>query len=148
MVVAVVLLIVQVAGQTPSSSPPAQPAASASRSDPASSISGTIHDLSGSVVPGATVAVRNGSKDQQTLSGPDGRFTLTTPASAEVVIIVRAAGFAELRHTISAGSARTNLDLVVTPASVQEAVTVTATRSEQRTGDVPASVSMLDRQDI
>jgi outer membrane receptor protein involved in Fe transport len=148
MVVAVVLLMAQVAGQTPSSSPPAQPAASPSRSDPASSISGTIHDLSGSVVPGATVAVRNGSKDQQTLSGPDGRFILTSPASAEVVIVVRAAGFAELRHTIAAGSARANVDLVLTPASVQEAVTVTATRSEQRTGDVPASVSMLDRQDI
>src|SRR5216110_2636282 len=133
MVVAVVLLMLQVAGQTPSSSTPAQPGGPATRPDPAASISGTIHDLSGSVVPGATVAVRNGSKDQQTVSGPDGRFILTAPASADVVILVRAAGFAELRHTIAAGSARTNVDLLLAPASVQESVTVTATRSEQRT---------------
>jgi len=92
--------------------------------------------------------VRNGAKDEQTVTGPDGRFTLTTAATSEIVLVVRAAGFAELRHTISAGTSPTNIDIVLSPASVQEAVTVTATRSERRTGDVPASVSVLDREDI
>jgi outer membrane receptor protein involved in Fe transport len=64
------------------------------------------------------------------------------------VLVVRAAGFAELRHTIAAGTSPTNIDIVLLPASVQEAVTVTATRSARRTGDVPASVSVLDREDI
>src|SRR6185369_10587217 len=62
--------------------------------------------------------------------------------------VVRAAGFAELRHTVAAGTSPTNIDIVLSPASVQEAVTVTATRGERRTGDVPASVSVLDREDI
>jgi len=111
-------------------------------------ISGTVRDLSGIVVPNATITVRNGSKGEQTVTGPDGRFTVNAAATSEIVLVVRAAGFAELRHTVSAGSSPTNIDIVLSPASVQEAVTVTATRSEQRTGDVPASVSVLDREDI
>jgi outer membrane receptor protein involved in Fe transport len=144
MVAAVVLLLAQVAGPAPAG-PPVQ--GSAFRAAPAA-ISGTVRDLSGSVVPGATIAVRDGAKEQQTVSGPDGRFTLNASTSSEIVLIVRATGFAELRHTVPAGSSNASVDLVLSPASVQEAVTVTATRSERRTSDVPASVSVLDREDI
>ena len=147
MVAALVLLLAQVAGPAPGGPPPVQGNAPAFRAAPAA-ISGTVRDLSGSVVPNATIMVRNGSKDEQTVTGPDGRFTLTTAATSEIVLVVRAAGFAELRHTVSAGTSPTNIDIVLSPASVQEAVTVTATRSERRTGDVPASVSVLDREDI
>ena len=146
MVAAVVLLLAQVAGPAPAG-PTAQGSAPAFRAAPAA-ISGTVRDLSGSVVPGATIAVRDGAKEQQTVSGPDGRFTLNASTSSQIVLIVRATGFAELRHTVPAGSSTANVDLVLSPASVQEAVTVTATRSERRTGDVPASVSVLDREDI
>lgn len=144
MIAAVVLLLAQVTGSTPAGSTTAQGNGSM-RSAPFS-ISGTVRDLSGSVVAGATIAVRDGSKDLQVVSGPDGRFTLTTSTSSEVVLVVRAAGFAELRRTLAPGS--TNVELVLTPSSVQETVTVTATRSERRTGDVPASVNILDQQDI
>ena len=148
MVAAVVLLLVQVAGPASNGPAPAQGSASAQGSIPASSISGTVRDLSGSIVPGATISVRNGSKNQQAISGPDGRFTLPTPATTELVLVVRAAGFAELHYTVPPGTTRTSVDLVLSPASVQEAVTVTATRSERRNGDVPASISVLDNQDI
>ena len=147
MVAALVLLLAQVAGPAPAAPPPVPGTAPAFRSAPAA-ISGTVRDLSGSVVPNATITVRNGSKDEQTVTGPDGRFTLQAPTTSEVVLVVRAAGFAELRHTIAAGTSPTNIDIVLSPASVQEAVTVTATRGERRTGDVPASVSVLDREDI
>lgn len=146
MIAAVVLLVAQVAGSSPAG-PAAQGTGTTFRTAPAS-ISGTVRDSSGSVVPGATIVVRDGSKQQQTVSGSDGRFTLNAATASEIVLIVRAAGFAELRHTVPAGTSPTNLDLVLSPASVQEAVTVTATRSERRTGDVPASVSVLDREDI
>ena len=113
-----------------------------------SSVGGTIRDSAGGVVPGAAVVIRAGAQEQRVWSGADGRFTGPAPAADEVLILVRAPGFAELRHTIAAGAPRVNLDLVVIPATVTEAVTVTATRGERRTGDVPASVTMLDRQDI
>jgi outer membrane receptor protein involved in Fe transport len=61
---------------------------------------------------------------------------------------VRAPGFAEVQQKLPAGAPRVSLDLVIAPATVTEAVTVTATRSERRTGDVPASVNLLERQDI
>ncbi len=147
MVAAVVLLLAQIAGSAPAGSPPVQGSTTASRPAPAS-ISGTVRDLSGSIVPNATVTVRNGSKEEQTVTGLDGRFTLTASTTSEIVLVVRAAGFAELRHTVTAGTSPANIDIVLSPASVQEAVTVTATRSERRTGDVPASVSVLDREDI
>ncbi|HTG99142.1 MAG TPA: TonB-dependent receptor [Vicinamibacterales bacterium] len=147
MVAALVLLLAQVAGSAPAGPPPGQGSGPGLRAAP-TAISGTVRDLSGSVVPNATITVRNGSKGEQTVTGPDGRFTVNAAATSEIVLVVRAAGFAELRHTVSAGSSPTNIDIVLSPASVQEAVTVTATRSEQRTGDVPASVSVLDREDI
>ena len=55
-------------------------------------ISGVVRDSSGQVVPGATVIARfvNGS-EQQTVSGPDGRFSLAIAAPGEVVLVVRAA---------------------------------------------------------
>ena len=118
------------------------------RPDAASSISGTIRDSAGGVISGASIVIRNGERDQYVVSGPDGRFSVPAPPAGEVLIIVRAAGFAELHYTVAAGTPRANVDLVVVPATVTEAVTVTATRGERRSGDVPASVSMLDRQDI
>jgi len=113
-----------------------------------SNVTGTVHDIAGGAVQGATIVVRSGSRDQRAVSGPDGRFTVKAPASGDVILIVRAGGFAELRHPVAAGAPRTDLDLVVAPATVTETVMVTATRGERRAGDVPASVSMLDRQDI
>ncbi len=147
MISVVVLFVLSLAGSAPSSSQ-AQGSTVTTRSDDLTPLSGTVHDLSGAVVSAATIVVRNGSKDVQTATGPDGRFTLNAPASTEVVVVVRAPGFAELRQTIAAGAPRSNVDLVLSPASVQEAVTVTATRSERRNGDVPASISVVDREDI
>jgi outer membrane receptor protein involved in Fe transport len=115
--------------------------------DPAA-VSGTVHDVAGGVISGASVIVREGSREQQTTTGADGKFTITASEPGNLVVIVRAPGFAEIRMTVAASAPRTNLDLVVEPATISEAVTVTAMRSEQRTGDMPASVSLLERQDI
>ena len=148
MIPVAVLFFVSLAGSTPAALPQAQTSTITTRSDEMASMSGTVHDLSGAVVAGATIVVRNGSKDAQAATGPDGRFTITAPASGDVVVVVRAAGFAELKQTLAAGAPRNNVDLILSPAGVQEAVTVTATRSERRNGDVPASISVVDREDI
>jgi outer membrane receptor protein involved in Fe transport len=122
--------------------------AQATQADADRPIFGTIRDSAGGVISGAAVVVRSGGREQHVVTGPDGRFTAPASASGNIEVIVRAPGFAELRRTVGADAPRGSLDLVVTPATVIEAVTVTATRSERRTGDVPASVSTLDRQDI
>ena len=61
---------------------------------------------------------------------------------------MRAGGFAETRQSLTADETAGPVDVVLAPANVSETVTVTATRGEQRTGDLPASVSVLSRQEI
>jgi len=109
-------------------------------------ISGTVHDSTGAVVPGAAVTVRDSAGEQRTVAGADGKFTLETAATAGVVLLVRAQGFAEKQQPVQVGAQ--NVDIVLEPASLLESVTVTASRTEQRLGDVPASVSVLRADDI
>jgi len=60
-----------------------------------SSVAGVVKDEFGGVVSGALVIVRSESGvERQTLTGPDGRFSLGVPATSGTVI-VRAVGFAE-----------------------------------------------------
>src|SRR3989442_5514871 len=109
-------------------------------------VSGVVKDTSGAVVTGASVIVRPASgPEQRTVTGPDGRFSVET-SGTDLTVIVRAGGFAE--KTQHVGAAPATLDLVLSPATIAETVTVTPTRIEQRSGDVPASVSVLTSEDI
>jgi outer membrane receptor protein involved in Fe transport len=112
-----------------------------------SSISGVVRDTSGAVVADAAVIVRPASGPEiRTVTGPEGRFTVDTPATGEVTIVVRAGGFAE--KTQKASDSGGPIDIIVEPASLLEMVTVTPTRSEQRLGDVPASQSVVTSEAI
>ncbi len=111
-------------------------------------ISGVVHDSTGAVVSGAAVVVRAGSgHEQRATTGQDGRFTINAPDGSDLTVIVRAGGFAEKTTTVPAGRAG-DLDLVLEPATLLETVTVTPTRSEQRLGDIPASVNIISSKDI
>ena len=111
-------------------------------------LTGTVRDGSGRVVPGASVILRLASGvERQVTTAPDGGFSITRPNGGEVVLIVRAGGFAESRQTLAADTAPA-IEVVLAPASVSETVTVTATRNEQRTGDLPASISVISREEI
>jgi len=113
----------------------------------ASSISGVVRDTTGGAVPGAAVIVRPASgAERQTFTGTDGRFTIETPDSGEVTIVVRAGGFAEKTQKASASNG--SIEITVEPATLLETVTVTPTRTEQRLGDVPASISVLTSEAI
>jgi outer membrane receptor protein involved in Fe transport len=109
-------------------------------------ITGTVKDTSGGAVAGASVMVRtsSGSTEQQTVTGPDGRFTLKMP-DGQATLVVRAGGFAEQQQAISANG---EMEVVLSPAGLLETVTVTPARSEERLGNIPASVSILDADDL
>ena len=113
----------------------------------ATSISGVVHDSSGGVVGGAAVIVRSGSgSETRVTTGPDGRFVVETPETGEVTIVVLAGGFAE--KTLKARVSSDVIDITVQPATLFETVTVTPSRTEQRLGDVPASVSLVTSDQI
>jgi outer membrane receptor protein involved in Fe transport len=116
---------------------------------PIDTITGVIRDSAGGVVSGAAVIVRDGSgNEQRRTTGPDGRFTITAPSPGEVVLMVRAGGFAPERRTLAAGAPRQNIEVVLPPATLLETITVTPARSEEPLGSVPASVSVLTRDAI
>ena len=112
-------------------------------------ITGVVRDTSGHVIGGASVTARFVSgAEQQAVSSDDGRFSLPLATAGDVLLIVRAQSFAEVRRTIAAGATTTELDIVLRPAALSETVTVTASRMEQRLRDVPASVNVLTQEDI
>jgi outer membrane receptor protein involved in Fe transport len=111
---------------------------------PQSVLTGSVRDTTGATVVGAIVVVEG--TPQRTVTGADGRFAVTPGSTGSVVLVVRAAGFAEWRRTLATTAAA--LDIVLAPAGVLETVTVTPVRSEMRLGDVPASMSVLTRRDI
>ena len=117
----------------------------------ATSLSGIVRDSTGGVVPGAIVIVRataGGEQEHQVVTGPDGRFTVDSPAAGDITVVVRAGGFAETTKRLATNDRNGELNLVVSPATVLETVTVTPARGEQRVVDVPASVSILKSDDI
>jgi outer membrane receptor protein involved in Fe transport len=108
-------------------------------------VSGIVRDQAGAVVVGATVVVEGPTgAGREVRTGPDGRFTITLPASGTAVVVVRSPGFAEWRRDVSSAP----LDVVLVPAGLLETVTVTPARGDMRLGDVPASMSVLSRQEI
>jgi len=111
-------------------------------------LSGVVRDSAGAVVAGASVTLRTaGSPDAQTVTGANGRFTFSPAPAGAITLIVRAPGFAEWRGDVAAPGAST-IDVVLTPAGLLETVTVTPARGEMRLGDVPASMSVLSRDEI
>ena len=112
-------------------------------------VSGVVRDSSGATVPAAAVIVRaEVGPDQQVLTGPDGRFSVDTTDVGALTIIVRAGGFAEWTARVTQAERAREVEIVLAPAPLLETVTVTPTRSEQRVGDIPASVSIVTRDDI
>ena len=109
-------------------------------------ITGIVTDSSGGAVPGALVVMRAASgPEQQTVTGPDGRFTIDGATEGSATLIVRAGGFAVVERAVSGPG---EVEIVLSPATLLEEVTVTPTRSEQRLGDVPASVHVLSSDQI
>jgi outer membrane receptor protein involved in Fe transport len=111
----------------------------------AAPITGVVRDTSGAVVPGASIVVRGpAGAERQTVAGPDGRFVVDAPENRdnlELVLVVRAAGFAEKQERVDSASAR-ELTIVLTPASLVEAVTVTAARGAIESA-TPAVASVM-----
>ena len=109
-------------------------------------VSGIVRDEANGAVSGASVSVlgTNGL-EQQTVTGPDGRFTLTGAPSGNLTMIVRAGGFAEWTQSVAPSS---EVNVVLKIATLFETVTVTPTRSEKRLGEVPVSANIVEKDTI
>ena len=106
------------------------------------SITGVVKDTAGGAIVGASIVVKSGSGEEQTVTGPDGHFAIDRAPSGSATIIVRAAGFAEKEMPLSS---MRDIEIVLSPATILENVTVTPSRGEQKVADVSASVDVIDR---
>ena len=112
----------------------------------AQAVTGVVKDSTGGTVSGATVIMRGGAgAEQRTVTGPDGTFSFPDSPGGQVTLIVRAGGFAESVETVSSLQ---SIEVVLALPRLGEAVTVTPTRGEASLATVPASVNVIDREQI
>lgn len=112
-------------------------------------ISGRVVDRQGAAVSDAVVSISGASaaRSKSARTDRDGRFTIrTTPGSYEVR--VTAPGFSESKQSASASVGSSEISIQLEPATISETMTVTPARTELRLQDAPASVSVLDAQDV
>src|SRR5688572_10189983 len=67
-------------------------------------LTGTVVDASGAPVPGATVTVSAGGKDQSATTNDNGRFDFPELPDGEVQVRAIAPGFAEAIVSVAAGA--------------------------------------------
>jgi outer membrane receptor protein involved in Fe transport len=109
-----------------------------------SGVTGVVRDEIGGVVSGASVVIRSQAGiERETVTGPDGRFSIAAPVGTGT-LVVRAVGFAEKAQPASEGEVAITLEV----ARIAETVTVTPSRTEERLGDVPASIAVVDKETI
>ena len=114
-------------------------------------IEGRITDQLGFVIPGAEVHIRNSLTNtvQSVLSDENGQFIISDLLPYSYEVTIQALGFAEQTQLVELEKGGTiRLNIVLRIASLVETITVTATRSEQRVGDVPASQNVLTRDNL
>src|SRR5262245_56296172 len=84
-------------------------------------VAGVVKDPTGAVVSGAAVTIRSVSgAEQQTVTGPDGRFTFDNAPDGESTVTVRAGGFGVKRETVTQPA---EIEIVLAPAAILESVT-------------------------
>jgi iron complex outermembrane recepter protein len=108
----------------------------------AQTVTGTVRDTTGAVVPGASIVARApAAPELSTTADGQGRFALNLPAGS-YVLFISAENFRTVR--VSPAANGTPLDITLSPA-LDASVTVTAGRLDQRLTDVAATVSVVDR---
>jgi outer membrane receptor protein involved in Fe transport len=112
-------------------------------------VEGTVRDSTGAAVAGAQVALRAGSGSASRVTDAHGSFIFDSVTQNSGTVTVRAEGFATAQQSWSAGAqSSANLQIVLSPAGVNQEVVVTATRVDTRLSDVAGSAVVLNSQDI
>ena len=111
------------------------------------SITGTVVDTRGAAVSDAEIAiVRDKMTFARTTSDASGHFSIATPARLDVRFRVIARGFAIFDASIS--NVASTATIVLEPAVLSADVTVSITRTETRLDETPASIVVLERDDL
>jgi len=110
------------------------------------SLSGTVRDQLGAVIPGARIAVQASGYNRIAISRGDGSFRIEEVPTEGVTVTITAPGFAKLVKPVSAG--QDQLDVELLPAPVSEQVVVTANRVESSLDETAQSIDVLAHQQL
>ena len=111
------------------------------------SIRGSVRDPNGAVISGAEVTLLAGSSSATTMTDSAGNFKFSPVPMMSGEFIVHAAGFSEAHRAWSTNESAPII-IVLSPASNNERITVTATRIASRTEDVAANAVALSSPDL
>ncbi len=114
-------------------------------------LSGQITDQTDLAVGGVQIRLRGLSTAvvRVSRSGQDGSFSIQNLPPDSYQLRLSTPGFTEHHEVVVLGENKTlNLNIRLRVALLPETITVTPTRSEQRVGDLPASVSVLNEEEI
>jgi iron complex outermembrane receptor protein len=106
---------------------------------------------SGDALPGVELRLDDGepaTSDPSTLSGPDGRYEFPELAPRRYLVKVASSGFEPYQQPVEVPAGAGVEHDIELEASFSGTVTVTATRSERRTEEVPAAVSVVGREQL
>jgi outer membrane receptor protein involved in Fe transport len=117
----------------------------------AAPLEGVVRDQTGAPIAGAEVKLL--SKEAivvaQTTTDADGRFSIVVAAAQVAILSIRAQGFAQSESALDGiQTSAPELVIILRPAPLSEQVTVTATRTEMRLADTPASVVSLSSAEL
>jgi outer membrane receptor protein involved in Fe transport len=114
-------------------------------------ITGVVRDVTGAVIPGATVTLRSEHSTQTANTGPDGEFSFRIAEDSSATIHVEASGFATAEQVWSASTGaaeRLTLKFTLRSLAHGERIVVSATRTEMKLSEVPGSALELSTVDV
>src|SRR5256714_61823 len=113
-------------------------------------VSGTVVDDSGAVVPGATVTLAGGSARQSTVSGAQGdyRFTSVLPGTYQTTVTL--VGFATAtRNDVIVSSGNVEVPrITMALGTLGETVVVSASKVDTALADAPATMSVVSSETL
>ena len=118
----------------------------------AATVGGTVSDATGAALGDARVVLRDVATGQEQIvqTGADGRFELRADTRGTYLLVVTRQGFSESARTLVIAN---DSDALMVPMQLElggltAAVSVTATRSERETRQIPLHVETLTKQSI
>lgn len=112
-------------------------------------MSGTVVDETGGGVPGATVQLAGPAGRELTTSGQGGAYRFAGLANGTYQLTVSLVGFSQTTRSIVVGGADVVVPaIVLSVASLNETVVVSATKVEGALVDAPATMSIVTSQEL
>ncbi|MCD9189513.1 MAG: TonB-dependent receptor [Pyrinomonadaceae bacterium] len=114
----------------------------------AQTVSGVVTDQKNAPIQNAEVSLYNKPKIlAQTATDADGKFAIALQNTQNALLEIKAQGFATFSKTLSPNFSE-KLKIILEPQPLRDEVTVSITRTESRLSETPASVIVLNRENL